>query len=73
MAAVKELVFEAIELAAACESGTNERYTALKAWTEFRKATVERYGEGINAFLVDIYDSIADRSGDFWELYQETN
>jgi hypothetical protein len=73
MAAVKELVFEAMDLAAALELQDNDRPTALKAWTDFRLAMTDRYGEDINAMLIDIYDSIADRSGDYWELYQESN
>jgi hypothetical protein len=73
MAAVKELVFEAIELAAACEEGHTNRFEALAAWVEFRLKMVDRYGEGINAWLVDIYDSIADRYGEYWELYLESN
>lgn len=73
MAAVKELVFEAIELAAACEEGHTNRAQALAAWTTFRNSMNDRYGSGIEAWLVDIYDSIADRSGEYWELYQETN
>jgi len=73
MAAVKELVFEAMELAAACESENTDRPQALKAWTDFRIEMTERYGDGINAMLIDIYDSIADRSGDYWELWEESN
>lgn len=73
MAAIKELVFEAIDLAVAAEVKVTDRPAALQAWTEFRLAMVERYGDDINAWLIDIYDSIADQSGDYWELYQEAN
>lgn len=73
MAAVKELVFEAMELAAACESGYENRYKAIINWTAFCNTKVDQYGTGFMVFLSDIYDSIADRSGDYWELYQESN
>jgi hypothetical protein len=72
MAAVKEITFEAIDLAVACESENTNRYEALSAWGDFRTEMVKRYGEDITAWLTDIYDSIADRSGDYWELYQES-
>lgn len=68
MAQVKEFIFEAAELAFKSEASNKEtRPQALKNWTDFVKATQDEYGPIGVQMALDIYDEIADRSGQTWE------
>jgi hypothetical protein len=68
MAKVKEFVFEAAEAAFKTEiTNGEERVKALADWQNFLKETETQYGPLGVVMAVDVYDEIADRSGQTWE------
>jgi hypothetical protein len=68
MAQVKEFIFEAAELAFKAEAANKEnRPAALKDWMDFVKATQDEYGVLGVQMALDVFDEIADRSGNTWE------
>jgi hypothetical protein len=71
MAAVKNFIFEAAELAFMVELDQPNRPAALKKWNEFEERSIAKYGEEITGWIVDIFDDIADRAGEYWEMFAD--
>jgi hypothetical protein len=69
MAAVKQFIFEAAELAFMVEMSDQGRPEALKKWNEFVEKSLNKFGAEIESWIVDIFDDIADRSGEYWEVF----
>lgn len=68
MAKVKEFYFEAAELAFKVEnSPPAKRPEALANWQTFLNTVEEEIGKVGVIMAVDIFDQIADQSGDIWE------
>lgn len=65
MAAMKDFLFEAAELAFKLENRVGNTNQVKEAWNKLNQQCAEF---GATGFLWDIYDEIADRSGDAWDL-----
>ena len=73
MAAMKQLQFDAAELAFKVEANIPNRTQAIHNWCEFVSKFVARlddaeYQKEAARFMNDTFDQIADRNGDAWEL-----
>jgi len=71
MAAVKDFLYAAAEQAFKTESAPvgTKRDQAIRNWYDFITTTEEQYGVFAVQMALDIYDEIADRSGENWELF----
>ena len=69
MAAVKEFYYEIAELAFKLEKSLPNREQAYAAWDNRKEECVKEFGVEVTTLFWDIYDEVADRSGDFWELF----
>ena len=65
MAAVKEFIYEAAEYAFKREAGL----ISSSDFATYRVGILRNYGEETANMVMDIYDEIADRSGDAWDMF----
>lgn len=71
MSATKNFIFEAAELAFTLEINQPNRPAALKAWNAFTEESKAKYGEDVQEWITDIFDDIADRSGEYWDFFAD--
>jgi hypothetical protein len=71
MSATKNFIFEAAELAFMVEINHSARPAALKKWNDFQERSITKFGAEIQGWIVDIFDDIADRSGEYWEMFAD--
>jgi len=65
MAAVKDFMFEAAEFAFKREAGL----ILSSDFATYRVQILRNFGEDVANMVMDIYDEIADRSGDAWDMF----
>jgi hypothetical protein len=68
MAAMKDFIFTTAEYAYKVEQRLPNYNAALTKWQEHLNNLETKYGKRIIEAAWDIYDEVADRSGEAWEL-----
>lgn len=70
MAAYKEYVFTVAETAFMLDNKLGNQEAVTERWTNLVLDAIAR-GEEMVTWLWDIYDEVADRNGDAWELLSD--